>query len=287
MVSFFGIIELMEPRGDNRVRISRTKPSFSKEQRVGFGFAIGLGCVAFLVGLFYVGHHLMAPFALEYNGPAFIMPAQQEEAELQQLRVTDSDEDGLVDFDELYVFKSSPYLFDTDGDGYDDGFEVENGTDPTCPEGLDCSELETTGDAESEVTEDMLENADRFATDTSELHELVTGLGPDEIRELFIEAGMSEEDVNQLSDEDVTLLYQSMIAEMESSGELDQIISEAASESSAESSSESTDPQAWIDSLSAEEMRQMLIESGADEAKVAALSEEELRAIFQAGVEDL
>ena len=42
----------------------------------------------------------------------------------------DFDNDGLSDYDENNVYFTNPELSDTDGDGYSDGDEVENGYDP-------------------------------------------------------------------------------------------------------------------------------------------------------------
>jgi hypothetical protein len=42
----------------------------------------------------------------------------------------DRDGDGLTDFDELYVYGTDPYKFDTDCDNLHDGFELKYGTDP-------------------------------------------------------------------------------------------------------------------------------------------------------------
>lgn len=45
----------------------------------------------------------------------------------------DTDNDGLHDNDELTVFKTDPLKFDTDSDGYGDGWEVLKGYDPAGP----------------------------------------------------------------------------------------------------------------------------------------------------------
>ena len=42
----------------------------------------------------------------------------------------DGDGDGLYDDDELYVYYTNPWAWDTDGDGAGDGEEVYYGTDP-------------------------------------------------------------------------------------------------------------------------------------------------------------
>ncbi len=46
---------------------------------------------------------------------------------------TDSDADGLNDYLEIYQYKTKPTEADTDGDGYLDGNEVDNGYDPNGP----------------------------------------------------------------------------------------------------------------------------------------------------------
>jgi len=58
---------------------------------------------------------------------------------------TDSDGDGLADWEELLAtwgYATNPSLFDTDGDGVDDLTEIFNETDPTNP----CSNLLDTDD---------------------------------------------------------------------------------------------------------------------------------------------
>jgi len=49
---------------------------------------------------------------------------------------TDDDNDGLSDIDEINIYGTNPLNPDTDGDTVDDGFEVEEGLDPT--DGSDC-----------------------------------------------------------------------------------------------------------------------------------------------------
>ena len=46
----------------------------------------------------------------------------------------DSDNDGLCDWQELYVYGTEPLNYDTDSDGLSDGFEVANGFDPLNPD---------------------------------------------------------------------------------------------------------------------------------------------------------
>jgi len=52
------------------------------------------------------------------------------------LLALDSDSDGLSDYDELFTYYTNPYDSDTDDDGYDDKYEVDNSLDPVDPESI-------------------------------------------------------------------------------------------------------------------------------------------------------
>jgi len=45
-------------------------------------------------------------------------------------KISDSDKDGLIDGDEVIIWKTNPLNPDTDGDGYMDGTEVKSGYNP-------------------------------------------------------------------------------------------------------------------------------------------------------------
>src|SRR3989338_3721014 len=60
------------------------------------------------------------------------------QAEADALRGKDTDRDGLSDYNEFYLYQTSPYLDDTDSDGVGDKQEVDTGGDPNCPAGQDC-----------------------------------------------------------------------------------------------------------------------------------------------------
>jgi lipoprotein-anchoring transpeptidase ErfK/SrfK len=49
---------------------------------------------------------------------------------VDQLKAADTDHDGLSDYDEIYIYHTNPNNPDTDGDGFTDGAEVNNGFDP-------------------------------------------------------------------------------------------------------------------------------------------------------------
>ena len=57
---------------------------------------------------------------------------EEKELGLSNLQF-DTDTDGLSDVDEIEVWKTDPKKFDSDGDGFGDGYEVVNEYDPLGP----------------------------------------------------------------------------------------------------------------------------------------------------------
>jgi len=68
----------------------------------------------------------------------FYISEQRNRSDLVRLQQLDSDQDGLTDYQELYIYKTNQYSADTDSDGVNDGQEVNKGTDPRCPVGSAC-----------------------------------------------------------------------------------------------------------------------------------------------------
>jgi hypothetical protein len=115
-------------------------------------------------------------------------------AEIKKLQSQDSDLDGLDDYSEIYIYKTSPYLEDSDNDGIWDKDEVFNGTDPNCPQGQTCQQpLEVP----SGLSGGPVENA----TSSQELN--INTSGYDEIFQLLNTSGaenINAEDKQQVLD---------------------------------------------------------------------------------------
>ena len=69
---------------------------------------------------------LLSPFNLKAEQTGFGVFQYSDE----MLKTMDSDNDGLSDYDETYIYKTNPNLADTDSDGYTDGTEVLYNYDP-------------------------------------------------------------------------------------------------------------------------------------------------------------
>ncbi len=105
--------------------------------KVAIAILATIGIATFVFGAIRILNGISTPFARK-PGYAFktLDDAQKERDE--KLKSDDTDADGLNDYDELYVFRTSPFLEDTDSDGVNDGTEVNNNQNPNCPQGKTC-----------------------------------------------------------------------------------------------------------------------------------------------------
>ena len=139
-----------------------------------------------------------------------------------KLRVLDTDEDGLNDWQELGTYGTSPYLADTDSDGVNDFDELEAGTDPNCPPGRSCSlnnidenESSTFADIDSSQSlDDALKQEIESDFQTGEDLSLDGVLTADQIRDLLRDGGVSEQELQAASDEDLILLFEEVINQL-------------------------------------------------------------------------
>lgn len=145
----------------------------------------------------------------------------------------DTDKDGLSDYEETNTYETSPYLADTDSDGYDDKTEIERGHDPLCPT-LDNCRGDWTGKTPTEAdiptnieTENLInntlatENTENAANEeansssklTAEQLQALNSLTAAEVRELLISEGqVSEEELSAIDDETLMQIYKEALA---------------------------------------------------------------------------
>lgn len=105
----------------------------------GFGTVAFLGLAMFALAVGTFKDRLRAPFGLTPAGAGDLKGLSFEPDTSDLLAQTkDTDRDGLPDAQELQVYKTSPFLEDTDSDGTGDRAEIEAGEDPNCPKGVEC-----------------------------------------------------------------------------------------------------------------------------------------------------
>ncbi len=136
----------------------------------------------------------------------------------ENLKLKDTDQDGLSDWDELNVYGTSPYLEDSDSDGYTDKEEILKNQNPSCPVGRECKEFSNT---ESSGGTNALDLSRLEGLDASSL---ISGLEDSQedstsskykgIRELFLASGQFDEEfLNQFTDEQLFEAYQATLSE--------------------------------------------------------------------------
>ncbi|MCK4744765.1 hypothetical protein KAS41_01765 [Candidatus Parcubacteria bacterium] len=156
-----------------------------------------------------------------------------EEKELQEIlnqQNSDTDQDGLSDYDEINIYSTSPYLEDTDSDGYSDMQEINEKENPNCPRGQDCGAMNGSELEDSAVGISDLENYSDFlnqlqpppenqnssgSSGTGEAEKILSGsASAEEIRQMLSQAGIPLEEMEKISDADLIKMYYETIAEM-------------------------------------------------------------------------
>lgn len=167
---------------------------------------VGLVAIVVLVlGVWLIYKNIVSPFRTEVNGN-YVSTSDEEEKKLAALQTTDTDEDGLSDFDELYAYETSPYLKDSDSDSISDSEEIRNGTDPNCATGKTCGSTLTNGNTNAALT-----NTNLGAKNTNQTS--LSGLSASQIREILKNAGAPVETINEMTDEEILEIYDETVAE--------------------------------------------------------------------------
>ena len=130
----------------------------------------------------------------------------------EKSKITDTDNDGLFDWDELNKYNTSPYLNDSDSDGIDDGIEVKNSTDPNCAQGRDCS---LSGYLVSGASSTVSSVPQASASETE-----IIKANAEILRQALLDSkSVDKETLDKISDEDLLTIYQLAAEEAASSTE--------------------------------------------------------------------
>ncbi len=149
-------------------RVKESWRSLPMETRFSLTILTLCGSTALVMSVFYLRSSVIAPFQISRSvlKPAQALLAQQDSAqkELEASKTKDTDHDGLSDYSELYQYKTSPYLADTDSDGVPDAIEIAQNSDPNCPleSCVQTDNQQPTGSASSSFSD--LINVTQFAT---------------------------------------------------------------------------------------------------------------------------
>ncbi|NCS72430.1 MAG: hypothetical protein GW775_04145 [Candidatus Magasanikbacteria bacterium] len=113
----------------------------SAGQKTGFVLLLVFAILVVGVGFLQMRNTIYNPFAVRTAKEVRDLNSLVDNETLL-LQSTDTDGDGLYDYDELTFYETSPYLPDTDSDGINDNIEIEQGTDPLCPKGSVCETVD-------------------------------------------------------------------------------------------------------------------------------------------------
>lgn len=211
--------------------------------------------------------------------------AQKRLQELADMRLLDSDSDGLNDFDEEYTYTTSAYLADSDSDGIDDPTEIAAGDDPTCAEGKTCEQTRTA-------------NVNATSTTNQSITTLPTD-DPDELRRQLVALGIPKSVLDSVSDEDLVAVYASVstdYASTQTATPLDpnQNVNSATTNEAADpysnllvntnaANSNVSTAQTYEDfkQLKADDIRQLLITSGVSADDLNQIDDATLEQLFQ------
>ncbi|MBI1908347.1 hypothetical protein HYS28_02935 [Candidatus Uhrbacteria bacterium] len=214
------------------------RPVFSREQKVGYAVVVGCGVLSVVLGFLYMGRHLNAPFQITYTGNQMLTSDERLAQQIAEQKRSDTDGDTINDYDELYVYKSSPYLTDTDSDGLSDDIEINDGGDPTCATGDSCEDAsDDIGQQETfadEYAAAAAEENARAVAAIEAMKESLRNVSPAEVRVMLVDSGATQAEVDAMTDEQVMATYEEILNQLEASGQLDQLLGAASSDMQAQ-----------------------------------------------------
>lgn len=198
------------------------EPALTPKQRRGIYVLIVIVVVVLLGWYWQISRYValglyggIDPAVLQQEAELNNQKLQENQARLDEVYNKDTDGDQLPDWEETNIYKSSPFLPDTDGDGFDDKLEVDNKTNPVCPEGKECIDNMTTEQQSSDVVQ-TAPSAPSVGQDQLELLKQAFGDNPDTnfLRSQLLSAASNEEQktvINGLSDQQLMDFYKEMI----------------------------------------------------------------------------
>ena len=210
-----------------------------RERQIYAAIFIGLAVIAVIGGFFLWRKNLTFGFFLNQQQLAeFVKEIKTETTDLTTVSPAavspnqDTDHDTLSDWAEINLYRTNPYNTDTDSDGIADNLEVQQGTDPNCPQGQIC-----TGGSGFFATSSATDVAGTLGVENDLWNRLLTGtqadsgglsiatatalqlgqLKPNELRELLKKAGAREQDLQGLTDQQLEQAWQEFLISQQSS----------------------------------------------------------------------
>lgn len=250
-----------------------------KQKKIVAAGIIVFGVLILFLGFTQIKNRIYKPFDYLYKnkvGAKNLLPPQEQNANLEELKNKDTDKDGLLDYDELYIYLTSPYLKDSDSDGILDKMEIEAKTDPNCPPDKTCDK---TGIPQTPRTKEETENGIIM----NEQQTAPTELSIEEIKQFLLKNGIPQEQLNKVDDKTIREIYNETVKTtginpLESNNNLP-LQSEIPINTNGNLNLGNQPMD--LQNMSVEQMREFLIQSGMPEVELKQVDDETLKTLFQ------
>lgn len=221
---------------ENFQSISDKKP-LNIGQKILAAILVLSAIIVFIFGIWQFKTTIQSPFKREAgSNKKTSSDESKEESSIIEMQNKDTDGDGLSDYEEFYIYKTSPYLADSDSDNIGDKKEIDAGGDPNCGDGQNCAivnpqeqatEQKNTSNSDSKASNNSATDILNFSTPDNSLDltpnlsgmqdsaaDLFGDLSVAEIRALLKENGLPSEILDQLSDEQLLEAYKTTLENM-------------------------------------------------------------------------
>ncbi len=183
-----------------------------REHRAGAWVVLIMGLAGLGLGVYQWRASFRSAFVSQAG--SFKTPEQVQQEEIESMKLKDTDSDTLSDFEETYVYKTSPYLNDSDSDGATDQEELKAGEDPNCPKGKNCVEAGLAVNLSPQAAV-----ASSTAQIEGEAMKQLMNPTPAQIRALLIQNGAKESDLAGIDDATLVSLYQQSLREVQANAD--------------------------------------------------------------------
>jgi len=190
---------------------NQVRPLNKQQKKIAVFFAI-FSIVIVILMLAQIRHNIRSPFAAPTTFLNYADKLNSSSTDEVDLRQKDTDNDGLSDYDESYVYNTSLYLEDSDSDGFGDKQEILNNTDPNCESGKTCATVlrssdSTMGSSLVVSSTDATAN-DSGSSEEAALQSVLSGSSDTSVlRKLLLDNGMDKETLDAMSDEELSTVY--------------------------------------------------------------------------------
>jgi hypothetical protein len=200
--------------GKDQIRSSLK--SLPHPQKIAVGFLFTLSLLVLVFWVWQIRGQINRPFDYGRGTTAEFTATSTDFVAV--LKERDTDGDGLSDYDEIYVYFTSPYLEDSDSDGMSDYEEIRSGRDPNCPQGQNCSEPAFSVGSPAAGLVEPIPGLTGNDLDDDYLQRALSGQADAAmLRQLLLAGGASQEELDLISDEELMRSYQETLTNQGSS----------------------------------------------------------------------